>query len=102
MNRYVLLTGIVVMGFLAVGMFQAKSGAGESNDRIRALNAEIAQLESEIELLEAEMDTLTGRARIAELASSRLGMGPARSRQMIDIETADAYFGPLTDWESEE
>ena len=48
------------------------------------------------------MDTLTGRARIAELASSRLGMGPARSRQMIDIETADAYFGPLTDWESEE
>ena len=102
MNRYVLLFGLAVLGFLAVGMFQAKSGAGDSGERIETLNAEIAELQREISLLQAEMDTLTGRARIADLASSRLGMGPARSRQMIDIQHADAYLGPLTEWESAE
>ncbi|MAI88991.1 cell division protein FtsL [Ponticaulis sp.] len=102
MNRYILLFGLFVAGFLAVGMYQAKSGARQSGERIEALHDEIADLNREIDLLETEMDTLTGEARIAELAASRLGMQPARSRQMMNMQEAEAYLGPLVDWESAE
>lgn len=102
MNRYVMFFGLVVAGFLAVGMFQAKSGAGESRERIQTLEAEIADLQSDIHDLEGKLESLDSPARIAELASERLGMHPSRSRQMISLETADAYFGSLKSREGEE
>jgi cell division protein FtsL len=95
MNRYILLLGFVIASFLAVGMFQAKSGAGESGDEIRRLEAEIKSLKADIGVLDTEFETLTRPDRIAELASSRLGMRPARSNQMLEVNKADAYFGPL-------
>ncbi|MAP94707.1 MAG: hypothetical protein CMK07_07130 [Ponticaulis sp.] len=95
MNRYVMLLGIVVAGFLAIGMFQAKSGAGEGIETINTLNADIASIHAEIDDLQKKYEALTSESRIAELATSQLGMQPARSRQMINLETAEDYFGPL-------
>lgn len=97
MNRYVFLLGLVIAGFLAVGMFQAKSGAGESSDQIRKLEADISHLQNDIGTLQTEYDALTRPDRIAELASERLGMRPARSSQMVEVETAEDYFGPLVE-----
>lgn len=102
MNRYVMLIGICLAAFLAVGMFRAKSGAASSAERIDALKMDIAGLESEIGLLQTEFESLTGEGRIGELASEHLGMHPPRAQQMMDIETATTYFGPLTERENAE
>lgn len=102
MNRYIMSLGLVIAGFLAVGMFQAKSGAGGSKHRIETLKSEIADIESDIRDLEDELESLDSPARIAELASERLGMHPARSRQMISLESADVYFGALKSREDEQ
>lgn len=102
MNRYIMLLGLIIAGFLAVGMFQAKSGAGGSKHQIETLNAEIAEIESDIRDLEDKLESLDSPARIAELASERLGMHPARSRQMISLENAEVYFGALKSREDEQ
>ena len=94
MSRYIYFVGIIVAGFLALGMFQAKSGASQSQKEIRRLETANAELQSEI-----EYDHLAGSDRIARLAAEELGMGPARSFQMLDVETAAETFGPLIDYE---
>ncbi|MAK60478.1 MAG: hypothetical protein CMK09_05840 [Ponticaulis sp.] len=102
MNKYIMLLGIVIAGFLAVGMFQAKSGAGDSRHRIERLESEIADIRSDIDRLEKQYESLTSPARIADLASEHLDMHPARSSQMISLEGADAYFGSLKSREEAE
>ncbi len=99
MSRFVYFFGILLAAFLALGMFQAKTGAGESAETIRKLEKKIADLEKEITVLEKEHDVLSGQDRIARLAAERLGMGPARSYQMVDISNAPEKFGPLVDHE---
>lgn len=102
MNRYVMFLGLVVAGFLAVGMFQAKSGAGGSRHQIEAIKADMVKIQDDIHDLEDKLESLDSPARIAELASERLGMHPARSRQMISLENAEPYFGALKSREDEE
>ncbi|MAT35373.1 MAG: hypothetical protein CMK06_09570 [Ponticaulis sp.] len=102
MNRYVMLIGFLIAAFLAVGLFQAKSGAGESHKRIRELKRDIVDIQGDIDQLEKKFDALASEARIAELATERLGMQPARARQMISLETAEAHFGELQNWEGDE
>ena len=102
MNRYVMLIGVCLAAFLAVGMFRAKSGAASSAERIDDLKTDIAGIESEIDLLQKEFESLTSESRIGELASEHLGMHPPRAQQMMTIETATNYFGPLTEREDSE
>lgn len=102
MNKYVMLLGIIIAGFLAVGMFQAKSGAGDSRHKIERLNTEISDIRADIDLLEKRYEALTSPSRIADLASSELGMRPARSSQMISVDGAEAYFGSLRTREESE
>lgn len=102
MNRFVYFFGILIAAFLALGMFQAKTGASQSAKEIERLEQQIADLDSEIIVLEQEYDTLAGQDRIASLAAKELGMGPARSSQMLDLDSAKDRFGPLVDYEGEE
>jgi cell division protein FtsL len=99
MSRFVYFFGVLIAVFLALGMFQAKTGAGESADDIRRLTREIAELDREIAVLEKEHDVLARSDRIARLAAEHLGMGPARSHQMLDPGAASEKLGPLVEFE---
>lgn len=102
MSRFVYLFGFVLAGFLALGMFQAKTGASESAREIRELEQEITRLDKELAVLEQEYDMLAAPARIARLAAQELGMGPARSYQMVEASNAQQAFGPLNEYEDAE
>lgn len=97
MNRYVFLLGVVLTGFLAVGMFQAKSGAERSAKEIDRLELEIARVKADIKSLEDRHGELTNPDRLARLAKEHLNMGPARSSQMVDASQPERAFGPLID-----
>ncbi len=99
MNRFVYLIGTVIAVFLALGMFQAKTGAGESAQEISRLKRDIAALDREIAVLEKEHDVLSRSDRIARLAAEQLGMGPARSHQMLNLKNGGDQIGPLVDYE---
>lgn len=101
MNRYVYFFGIVIAAFLALGMFQAKTGASQSVDDIQRLKRDIARLDEEIAVLEQEYDALAAQDRIARLAAEKLQMGPARSWQMLEPGTAKDRFGPLVEYQEE-
>jgi cell division protein FtsL len=99
MSRFVYFFGTLVAIFLALGMFQAKTGARESALEIKRLKKEIEALDREIVVLEKEHDVLSRSDRIARLAVEELGMGPARSHQMLQLKTAKNYIGPLVEYE---
>ena len=99
MSRFVYFFGFVLAAFLALGMFQAKSGANSSRAEIENLEKGIASLKSDISILQKEHDALSNRDRIARLAAQRLGMGPARSYQMLEVERAADVFGPLVEYD---
>ncbi|MFC6196820.1 cell division protein FtsL [Ponticaulis profundi] len=102
MNKYLYFFGFVLAGFLALGMFQAKSGASKSKAEIAKLEANIAAIQKDISILRTEHAHLASRERIATLASERLGMAPARSYQMIEVDRAAEAFGPLIEYEDDQ
>ena len=94
MSRFVYFFGLLIAAFLALGMFQAKTGAGKSSQRIASLEKKIVEIDEEILLLEQELDALSSQTRIGPLASARLGMKRPDPAQRLSMENAEAFFGP--------
>ncbi len=82
--------GLVIVALL-VGLYRAKTDAGATQARVRALEAEITEIDADIRALRAESAALETPARVEELAEAQLRLRPggaARADEEADLRTA--------------
>ncbi|MBI1358709.1 MAG: cell division protein FtsL [Alphaproteobacteria bacterium] len=80
------IVGLLLVAGLAVGLYRAKLGARENEDRIAALNTEIRKASEEVSVLKADEAYLSRPERIGPLARERLGLQPAAPEQFTAPE----------------
>ena len=83
----IILVFIVVAG--AAWTYQIKYEAENSADRLRELNAKIAQQNEKIVLLQADWAIMTGPERlspVAEAFKDQLQLSPLKSEQIITLD----------------
>ena len=80
------IIGLLVVAGLAVGLYRAKLGAQENEERIAALKAEIGKTAGEVSVLKADEAYLSRPERIGPLARERLGLQPAAPNQFTSPE----------------
>jgi cell division protein FtsL len=90
--KRVLILALVTAG-LAIGVYRAKLGARDNEQRIEALQGDIQKTQEEISVLKAEEAYLARPERIGPLASERLGLSPSSPEQFTAPEMLSRRLG---------
>ena len=102
MNRRTFLFAIFLIGLLVVSLYRAKYGAKDTAAELMAVEAQIDEARHERSLLETELSHMSRREWIEEFARNELGMGPAKSGQIISEDDLDQVLGEPQDLFSED
>ena len=83
MRKILAILALIVVGFLAVSAYRAKTGARESEANIRYMETQMDHLEEELNVLRNEKAHLSRPERIDKIAREQLGMEPQKPEQMV-------------------
>lgn len=77
-RRSLHIAAAVLVAILAIGLYKAKTDAGQTEAHVLELRTRIADAEADMRALRAEIARVESPANVAAMAESHLGLGVGR------------------------